>query len=85
MDMELTLTILPSGPLPFTLPNGTPLSNAIFLANGLAKNFGLSPPPLSLGLFCPSVPAFPDPYFFSSAGVPNAGVTSLEADSEDEV
>jgi hypothetical protein len=28
----------------------------------------------------PSVPAFPDPYFFSSAGVPSEGVRSEEED-----
>lgn len=40
----LTLTIRPSGPVPLTWLNGMPLSSANFLANGLAKNLGLSPP-----------------------------------------
>ena len=65
--------IRPSGPVPLTLPNATPFSNAIFLARGLAKNFGLSSPEVG-GAFWPSVPALLDPYLPSSAGVPSAGV-----------
>jgi hypothetical protein len=68
---RLTSVIRPSGPVPLTFPRGTPFSKAIFLARGLAKNLGLSPP--FSGAFISSDPP-PDPYFFSSAGVPNAGV-----------
>ncbi len=59
----LTLTIRPSGPLPLICPSGIPRSNAIFLANGLAKNFGFSPCPGFSGAFAASVRAFPEPYF----------------------
>jgi len=68
---RLTSIIRPSGPVPLTLPRGTPFSKAIFLARGEAKNLGLSPP--CSGAFIPSDPP-PEPYFFSSAGVPSAGV-----------
>jgi len=68
---RLTSIIRPSGPVPLTLPRGTPFSKAIFLARGEAKNLGLSPP--CSGAFIPSVDP-PEPYFFSSAGVPSAGV-----------
>ena len=74
--MLLTLTILPSGPVPLICPNGIPRSNAIFLANGLAKNVGLSPCPGFSGAFCPSVPP-PLPYFVSFVGVPKAGVAEV--------
>lgn len=44
VELLLTLTIRPSGPVPLIWLNGIPLSKANFLANGLAKNLGLSPP-----------------------------------------
>jgi hypothetical protein len=66
------LTIRPSGPVPLIWLNGIPLSSANFLANGLAKNVGLSPPSWE-GAFWASRPPPPAPYDWSD-GVPRVGV-----------
>lgn len=65
--------ILPLGPVPLISAKGTPFSNAIFLARGLAKNLGLSPLLGCSGALAGDVWASPEPNF-CSPGVPTAGV-----------